>query len=113
VRLTHFQHSNSVVKTGKAPITNFSHIGAVDADGDGKVDSIDDLIKAAADELDSEKQAKIWKSAVIKLLDWSSSYPLFVKQWTFARNEKFNWGYDLDTVIFNAPVLNELAYFEK
>ena len=113
VRLTHFQHSNSVVKTGKAPITNFSHIGAVDADGDGKVDSIDDLIKAAAEELDSEKQVKIWKSAVLKLLDWSSSYPLFVKQWTFARNEKFNWGYDLDTVIFNAPVLNELAYFEK
>lgn len=113
VRLIHFQASSSVVKSGKAPITNFSHIGAVDADGDGKVDGIDDLIAAARDELDTEKQNKIWRTAVLKLLDWCSSYPLFVKQWTFARNEKFNWGYKLDTVIFNAPVLNELAYFEK
>jgi peptide/nickel transport system substrate-binding protein len=113
VRLTHFQNSSSVVKSGKAPITNFSHIGTVDANGDGKVDGIDDLIAAASDELDIEKQNKIWKTAVLKLLDWCSSYPLFVKQWTFARNDKFNWGYNLDTVIFNAPVLNELAYFEK
>lgn len=113
VRFIHFQASSSVVKSGKAPITNFSHIGAVDADGDGKVDGIDDLIAAARDELDTEKQNKIWRTAGLKLLDWCSSYPLFVKQWTFARNEKFNWGYKLDTVIFNAPVLNELAYFEK
>lgn len=113
VRLIHFYASSSVVKSGKAPITNFSHIGAVDADGDGKVDGIDDLIAAASAELDTEKQNKIWRTAVLKLLDWCSSYPLFVKQWTFARNEKFNWGYKLNTVIFNAPVLNELAYFEK
>lgn len=112
VRLTHFHYSSSIVKSGKAPITNFSHVGAVDADGDGKIDSIDNLIEAARDELDPARQNEIWKSAVLKLLDWCSSYPLFVKQWTFARTDKFEWGYTLDTVIFNAPVINELAYFK-
>lgn len=113
VRLTHFQYSGSIVKTGKRPITNFSHVGAVDADGDGKVDSVDDIIEAARDELDSKRQSEIWKGAARKLLDWCSSYPLFVKQWTFARRDNVNWGYDLDTVIHNCPVVDELAYIEK
>ena len=36
-----FYHSDSVVVKGKKPITNFSHYGLVDANGDGKIDSID------------------------------------------------------------------------
>jgi len=55
-------------RSGKKPDTNFSHYGAVDANGDGKVDSIDDLIEKARWELDAEKQSGLWKEAQIKLL---------------------------------------------
>jgi peptide/nickel transport system substrate-binding protein len=41
VFLTQFYHSDSIVVTGKKAITNFSHIGEVDADEDGKIDSVD------------------------------------------------------------------------
>ena len=113
VRLVHFYHSNSIVKTGSAPITNFSHIGAVDADGDGKVDRIDELIQAASDELDSKKQNEIWKTAVLKLLDLCVSYPLYVTKTPVARNKNFKWGYKLDTVIGCIPFVYEDSYFEK
>jgi len=38
VYLTRFFHSDSVIVDGKNPDTNFSHYGAVDASGDGKID---------------------------------------------------------------------------
>ena len=56
VRFTHYDYSESIVVTGKAPITNFSHVGAVDADGSGKISTIDDLIDAARNELDPKRQ---------------------------------------------------------
>jgi ABC-type transport system substrate-binding protein len=109
VRFTHYDYSDSIVVTGKAPITNFSHIGAVDADGSGKISTIDDLIDAARNELDPKRQNEIWKGASLKLLDWMSSYPMFVKKWTFARRNNVSWGYPLSTVILNSPVIDELA----
>lgn len=113
VKLAHFFNSKSIVKTGSAPITNFSHIGAVDADGDGKVDSIDELIQSASDEINSKKQNEIWKTAGLKLLDLCVEIPLFVRKTPLARNENFKWGYKFDSFIVNAPTLDELAYFEK
>ena len=109
VRFTHYDYSESIVVTGKAPITNFSHVGAVDADGSGKISTIDDLIDAARNELDPKRQNEIWKGASLKLLDWMSSYPMFVKKWTFARRNNVSWGYPLSTVILNSPVIDELA----
>ncbi len=113
IRLTHYYDSSSIVVTGKAPITNFSHVGAVDADGSGKISTIDDLLEAARTELDSKRQNEIWKQAVLKLLDWDVSYPIFVKKWTFARSNNLHWGYNLDTVILNSPVIDEQTYIAK
>ena len=55
VFLTRFYHSASEVVKGKKPDTGFSHYGAVDADGDGNIDSIDDLI-AKAEEAFEKRQ---------------------------------------------------------
>lgn len=91
-------HSDAIVVTGKKPITNFSHIGAVDADGDGKIDNIDALIYAARVEPDADKQIKLWKEAQIKLLKWVVSYPLYRQKSAFATKPNFEWGHGLKLV---------------
>jgi peptide/nickel transport system substrate-binding protein len=74
--LRRFYHSNSAVTIGKNPDTNFSLYGTVDANGDGKIDSIDELIEKAQLELDSEKQIELWKEAQIKLLEDVAVFPV-------------------------------------
>ena len=113
VRLTHFDHSSSIVVTGKKPITNFSHVGAVDADGDKKVDSVDSLIESARDMLDAKEQTATWKEAQFKLLDWCVAYPLFIKKFTFARQDSVDWGYDLKSTLILSPQINELTKIGK
>jgi len=113
VRLTHFCHSSSIVVTGKKPITNFSHVGAVDADGDGKVDNVDSLIESARDMLDAKGQTARWKEAQFKLLDWCVAYPLFIKKFTFARQNYVDWGYDLKSTLILSPQINELTKMTK
>ena len=113
VRLTHFNHSSSIVVTGKKPITNFSHVGAVDADGDKKVDSVDSLIESAPDILDAKEQIATWKEAQFKLLDWCVAYPLFIKKFTFARQGYVDWGYDLKSTLILSPQINELTKITK
>jgi peptide/nickel transport system substrate-binding protein len=109
VRLTHFHHSDSIVKTGKKPVTNFMHLGEKDADGDGKVDSVDYQIEVARDLLDSGAQKAVWKETQFKLLDWCVSYPLFIKKFTFARHNNVEWGYDLKSTLILSPQINELT----
>jgi len=92
--LTHFYHSASIVATGEKPITNFSHIGALDSDGDGVVDSIDDLILAARWETDPRKQVELWKEAQKKILKWMVAYPIFSAGTLFARKSYVDWGYE-------------------
>ena len=113
VRLTYFTHSDSIVVTGKKPNTNFSHIGAVDADGDGKVDSVDYLIEVARELLDAQGQKALWHEAQFKLLDWCVAYPLFIKKFTFARQKYVEWGYDLQSTLILSPQINELTSITK
>lgn len=113
VRLTHFYHSGSIVVTGQKPITNFSHVGAVDADGDKKVDSVDSLIESARDMLDAEKQMARWKEVQFKVLDWCVAYPVFIKKFTFARQDYVDWGYDLKSTLILSPQINELTKLNK
>jgi len=113
VRLTHFGHSSSIVVTGKKPITNFSHVGAVDADGDGKVDNVDSLIESARDMLDAKEQLAHWKEIQFKLLDWCIAYPVFIKRFTFARQDYVDWGYDLKSTLILSPQINELTRTTK
>jgi peptide/nickel transport system substrate-binding protein len=113
VRLTHFNHSSSIVVTGKKAITNFSHVGAVDTDGDKKVDSVDSFIDSAREMLDDKEQVATWKEAQFKLLDWCVAYPLFVKKFTFARQDYVDWGYDLKSTMILSPQINELTRITK
>jgi peptide/nickel transport system substrate-binding protein len=113
VKLTYFSHSDSIVVKGKKPNTNFSHIGAEDADGDGKIDSIDYLVEAARDMLDAQGQKALWQEAQFKLLDWCVSYPLFIKRFTFARQSYVDWGYDLKSTLILSPQINELTMITK
>jgi len=94
--LTRFFHSDSVVKTGKKPDTNFSHYGAVDANGDGKVDSIDDLIEKARWELDANKQNALWKEAQIKLLKDVAVVPIIRLKYAFPMKSTVDLGHPLE-----------------
>jgi len=91
--LTQFFHSYSVVGTGKKPVTNFSHFGAVDADGDGVIDSIDNLIEAARIEVDPPKQIDYWKEAQIKILQYVVAIPLLNAGYLYARHPNVDYGY--------------------
>jgi peptide/nickel transport system substrate-binding protein len=101
------------VVTGKKPNTNFSHIGAADADGDGKIDSVDYLIEVAREMLDAQGQKALWQEAQFKLLDQITSYPLFIKRFTYARQKYVEWGYDLQSTLILSPQINELTSITK
>lgn len=96
VYLTRFYHSDSVVKTGKKPDTNFSHYGAVDANGDGKIDSIDDLIEKARWELDPAKQTALWKEAQIQLLRDVACVPIIRLKYAFPMKSNVDLGHPLE-----------------
>ena len=109
VFLTRFYHSHSIVVTGKKPDTNFSHLGGVDADGDGVVDSIDDLIEAARVELDPKAQIGLWKEACREILELAAAYPLYIKKFVYARSPKVDYGYELKSTLALYPQVNELT----
>lgn len=96
VFLTRFYHSNSVVVTGEKPDTNFSHYGTVDADGDGNIDSIDELIESARWELDSEKQAALWRKAQIELLKNVAVLPIIRLKYVFPMKSYVDLGHPLE-----------------
>jgi len=96
VFLTRFYHSNSVVATGKKPDTNFSHYGTVDADGDGNIDSIDELIESARWELDAERQALLWRNAQIELLKNVAVLPIIRLRYDFPMKSYVDLGHPLE-----------------
>lgn len=96
VFLTRFYHSDSVVVSGKKPDTNFSHYGAVDADGDGKIDAIDSLIEKARWELDADKQSAIWKEAQIALLKDAAVVPAIRLKYVFPMKSYVDLGHPLE-----------------
>jgi len=95
VFLTRFYHSDSVVVSGKKPDTNFSHYGTVDADGDGKVDSIDGLIEKARLELDTNKQSAMWRKAQIQLLKHAAVVPIIRLKYAFPMKSYVDLGHPL------------------
>lgn len=108
--LTLFYHSDSVVVTGARPNTNFSHIGAVDLNGDGQVDSIDDLIEGARMAGDDrDRQIQLWKEAQERILEWMVAYPLYSPLTTAAWNPNVELGYELRSVMSLHPPITELT----
>ena len=96
VYLTQFFHSDSVVVKGKKPITNFSNYGLVDANGDGKIDSVDHLIEQARWELNAQKQEALWKEAQIQILKDAVAVPIIRLKYTFPQKSYVDLGYPLD-----------------
>jgi peptide/nickel transport system substrate-binding protein len=96
VYLTQFFHSDSVVVKGKKPNTNFSNYGLVDADGDGKIDSVDSLIEQARWELNAQKQEELWKQAQIQILKDAVAVPIIRLKYTFPQKSYVDLGYPLD-----------------
>lgn len=96
VFLTRFYHSNSTVVTGKKPDTGFSHYGNIDADGDGKIDSIDEIIESARLELDPEKQSALWREAQIELLKDVAVLPIIRLRYVFPMKSYVELGHPLE-----------------
>jgi peptide/nickel transport system substrate-binding protein len=96
VFLTQFYYSDSVVKIGKKPITNFSHYGLVDANGDGKIDSVDSMIQQARWELNPEKQSQMWKEIQIQILKDVVSVPTIRLKYCFPMKSYVELGHPLE-----------------
>lgn len=109
VFLTRFYHSDSIVVTGDKPDTNFSHLGGVDANGDGEVDDIDALIEEARTELDASRQADLWEQAQTRILELAAAHPFYIKKFVFARNQAVDFGYELESTLALYPQINELT----
>ncbi|MBW1961091.1 MAG: polyamine ABC transporter substrate-binding protein [Deltaproteobacteria bacterium] len=102
--LTQWYYSKSAIGQ-PTQVTNFSHYGEVDADGDGKIDSVDDLIEAARSELDREKQKKMYYEAQLKILEDVPSKPLHELTKVFARHNWFDPGVEIKgSMIFGYPL---------
>jgi len=102
--LTQWYYSKSIIGKPKA-ITNFSHYGDVDADGDGKVDSIDSLIEAARSELNPQRQRDLYYKAQLQLLMHVPSKPLHELTKVLVRHNYFDPGVEIQgSMIFGYPL---------
>jgi len=113
VLLTQWFYSKSAVVVGESPIQNYTRLGLVDVTGDGVVDSIDPLIEAARAEVDPCEQAFYWKLANLKLLDWAVCWPACIQLFTWARNERLHYGYDLVADLTLSPRITEQTWLEQ
>lgn len=100
--LTQFYHSASVV-TKPTAITNFSHYGDFDADGDGTIDNIDNLIEIARTTSNSEFQKKLWAEAQKEILSDMAAYPITILGFSFAKKPTLKWGYKLNSTLALTP----------
>jgi peptide/nickel transport system substrate-binding protein len=96
--LTRFYHSDSIVVTGAAPDTNFSHY-----------DQIDDLIEQARGETDPAAQEELWKQAQVQILEDMISHTLMYANQVYARSENVDYGHPLVAVLNLNPQITELT----
>lgn len=105
--LFQYLHSDSIV-TKATGITNFSHYGDVDADGDGAIDSIDDLIIGALTALQQEEQLALYAEAQRQVLEDLPVIPLRVLAAVRARQAWVDLGYPP----YEGSYMNGYAYTE-
>lgn len=98
--LTQFFHSDSIVKTGAKPITNFSHYN-----------KIDKLIEAARLEIQPQKQINLWKQAQIRILNDVAAYPLYLTTQSYVRRSDVDYGHKLISVMAAYPQITEKTRF--
>jgi peptide/nickel transport system substrate-binding protein len=102
VYLTNFFHSDSIVVTGKAPSTNFSHYSGVD-----------DLIEQARAETDPEKQIELWKQANIQILKDVAAFPLYMQNLVYARTPAVDYGHELVSSLALYPQITEQTTLQQ
>lgn len=96
--LTQFFHSDSIVVTGKSPITNFANVS-----------DLDELIEKARVEPDAAKQEALWKEAQIAILKSAYALPLYTQLQVWARNNRVDYGYPFKSSYTTAPNITELT----
>lgn len=96
VYLNRFFHSDSIVVTGAAPDTNFSHYAA-----------IDDLIEQARGETDPAAQEELWKQAQIQLMEDMVGYPIMYQNQVYARSTAVDYGHELVSSLALYPQITE------
>lgn len=92
--LTQYYHSEAIVKKPHA-ITNFSHYGDLDADGDGKIDNIDSLIEKARSEVNPERQKQLYYEAQLQLLKHVASKPIYELIKVYVRHNYVDLGCEI------------------
>ncbi|MBV7336713.1 polyamine ABC transporter substrate-binding protein [Chloroflexi bacterium TSY] len=96
VYLTRFYLSDSIVVTGAAPDTNFSHYTG-----------IDDLILEARFETDQDRQIELWKEAQLKILEDAISHTLHYQGQIYARSNTVDYGHELNSALNLYPQITE------
>ncbi len=91
-----FFHSNSIVKTGAIPNTNFSHSTR-----------IDDLLDDALVTIDPKEQTLLWEHAQIRLLHDTMVFPLFVANHCVVSRSYVDYGHPLISSFAGYPQFNE------
>lgn len=106
--LTQEAHSASIVNTPSGNL-NFSHYGAVDADGDGEIDSVDSLLDEARQELDVDRQITLWKQVQLQLLQHVPYIGLYHLKYLFVKKPWVDIGYQLESNMVNSVPIKETA----
>ena len=94
--LSRFFHSDSIVLTGKNPDTNFSHYR-----------EIDNLIVLAREEMNQQKQIRLWEYAQAKILEDMVAYPLHYRKRVYLRRDYVDYGHSLNSTMALYPQVTE------
>ena len=104
---TQYIHSSAIV--GKeTTITNFSHYGDVDCDGDGTIDSVDEYIELARSEVNTDRQKALYAIAQLQV---SLDLPVFPLRVLAAVQARQPW-VDLGHIPYEGSYINGYAYTE-
>ena len=97
-----FFHSDSIVRTGIKPHTNFSHYTKIDK-------LLDDALKT----ISPKKQINLWEQAQIRILHDAMVYPLFnINQCTVRRNT-VDYGHPLISTLAGYPLFSEKTRIKR
>ncbi len=94
--LSRFFHSDSIVLSGKNPDTNFSHYR-----------EIDNLVVLAREEMDQQKQIRLWEYAQAKILEDMVAYPLHYRKRVYLRRDYVDYGHSLNSSMALYPQVTE------
>ena len=91
-----FFHSDSIVRAGRFPRTNFAHY-----------DRVDKLLDDAFLEVDPKYQAQLWSQVQIRILFDAVAYPLYCVENCILRWDRLDYGHDLVNTRFGYPQFTE------